>query len=224
MKKVALLTCSEWPDLSEDDALLVKPFEEYGFEVCAIPWDSTSVNWQDFDICIIRSTWNYHYNIEKFLKWVDEMEQKQVNIWNPMSIVKWNLNKNYLKNLKLKGIPIVQTIWVNKGEKINLAQIMQSHNFTEVVIKPVVGASSYQILNSNLGDVKKIQPELDKFIKQTDVLVNPLIEEIKTEGEWSLIFIDGSYSHSVLKNPQKMILEFRKDMEEFPKWLPRLRI
>jgi len=33
------------------------------------------------------------------------------------------------------------------------------------------------------------------------VLLQPFVEEIRTRGEWSLVFIDSAFTHAVLKHP-----------------------
>jgi glutathione synthase/RimK-type ligase-like ATP-grasp enzyme len=33
------------------------------------------------------------------------------------------------------------------------------------------------------------------------LLIQPFIEEIRTRGEWSLVFVDGDLTHAVLKRP-----------------------
>ena len=40
-----------------------------------------------------------------------------------------------------------------------------------------------------------------------DYLVQPFIAEVAIEGEWSLLFFDGAYSHAVLKRPGQATIE-----------------
>ncbi len=201
--KVALLTCSEWPELSEDDQLLVESFKNHDVEVNVIPWDSLNVDWSDFDLCIIRSTWNYHYSIDKFLNWLDAIDKKGVNLWNPSSIIRWNSNKSYLKELKNQGISVVPTVWIKKNSQVNLKQIMEENNFQEVVVKPIIGASAYNIWSSTKEEADQKQTDLDEMVSKTDMLIQPLVKEIQIEGEWSFVFIGGKYSHSILKKPKE---------------------
>jgi glutathione synthase/RimK-type ligase-like ATP-grasp enzyme len=39
-------------------------------------------------------------------------------------------------------------------------------------------------------------------VAECDVLVQPFVDAVTTEGEWSLIFLGGEFSHAVLKRPR----------------------
>src|SRR5262249_32190753 len=44
-------------------------------------------------------------------------------------------------------------------------------------------------------------PGLGPLLAGSRVLIQPFLEGIESEGEWSLVFIEGSFSHAVLKRP-----------------------
>jgi glutathione synthase/RimK-type ligase-like ATP-grasp enzyme len=45
------------------------------------------------------------------------------------------------------------------------------------------------------------QATVEELLADGDVLIQCFMPEIRTHGEWSLIFVDGEYSHGVVKRP-----------------------
>ena len=70
------------------------------------------------------------------------------------------------------------------------------------MIKPTIGVDAYHILKTNYLDALAKQKDLDKLLENSDILIQPLIEEIKN-GELSIIFFGNNYGHTVLKKPAK---------------------
>jgi glutathione synthase/RimK-type ligase-like ATP-grasp enzyme len=62
-----------------------------------------------------------------------------------------------------------------------------------VVIKPAVSATAWR---TELIDAK------EAGTYEVDVLVQPYMKEIE-QGEWSLIFFGGEFSHAVFKRPKR---------------------
>ena len=80
-----------------------------------------------------------------------------------------------------------------------LREVVAGLNGQEIVIKPTVGASALHTVRGVAGS-----PELDQAMDDLpDIvyLVQPFQPEILTDGEWSLMFIDGEYTHAVVKRP-----------------------
>ena len=96
-KQIAFVTCLNNPKLSNSDALMVQPLQELGVEVTPVPWQSKDIQWNGFDMVVIRSTWDYYNNTESFLNWVQELEAAHVVMLNPAQVIRWNIDKAYLK-------------------------------------------------------------------------------------------------------------------------------
>ncbi len=202
MKKVALVTSTEFPKLSESDQLLVSPLKRHGVEPTAVAWDDPSVEWSQFDAIILRSAWNYHYRYDPFIKWVTDLEKIRVPVFNAPAVVKWNSQKTYLKDLAQKGIRTIPTVYQTYHSHCDLAREMETHSWNTVVVKPVIGASAYEIFSVSRSDVETGQKKLTKLLEKKGCMLQPLMEEVQ-QGEYSLIFIGGKYSHAVLKVPPK---------------------
>ncbi|MCJ7740558.1 hypothetical protein MUP32_04565 [Candidatus Microgenomates bacterium] len=207
MPKIALVTYSQYQKLTTSDNFLIKPLKEAGFDPTAVAWDDDKVNWQQFDLIILRSCWNYHLKVNEFTGWLDYLEKNKLRVFNPVSLLKWNLDKKYLLDLEKKGIPIIPTVFIKKGSTIDLIKIIEENNWPEIVIKPTIGASAYEVHKVTTETVKPIQSKYDQLVNRGDVMIQPLMKEVVTEGEYSFVFLGGRFSHAILKKPKSN--EFR---------------
>jgi glutathione synthase/RimK-type ligase-like ATP-grasp enzyme len=220
MKTVGLITYAKSPQLTESDQFLVEPLKKQGFNPVAVPWDDKCIDWSAFDILIFRSCWNYHRKYEQFLSWLDYIEKLNIPVWNPIPILRWNSNKKYLKDLEYKGIPIVPTIFIEKGERYFLSDIAHQKKWNNLVVKPAVGASSYRVTYVSKNDYKRRQKTFQKLAQQSDVLVQPHIKG----KEYSLVFIDKQFSHATQKTSKSIIQQAKSVLEKVNSQLLYARI
>jgi hypothetical protein len=203
MTRIAILTYDKLPELSPDDQLLKEQLIQSGYSVEAYVWDKLP-NDASADLFIVRSIWDYHKKHERFLKFLKMAESTAINIQNPVSILRWNSDKMYLKELKVNGLPIVPTFWLNHKEKnVTLSDIIQDQEWSDVIVKPVVSASALRTKRVLLKDVEHFEPLFQQWLSEHSLMVQPFFSEICTFGEWSLIYLGGDYSHAVLKTPKE---------------------
>lgn len=176
--RVALVTWSGLPNLASDDQLLRDALLREGHDVAAAVWDDPSVDWDAYDSIVLRSTWDYHKRIQQFRAWLTSLGDAP--LWNPRTVVERNLHKGYLLSLP----NTVPTRLVQPGEHVDVT--------SRVVVKPAISASAY------LTTVVQAP-----FVASFEALVQPFIEEVTTNGEWSLLFAAGTFSHAVLKLPRR---------------------
>ena len=58
---------------------------------------------------------------------------------NPLEVIEWNMDKNYLNYLHGKGVPIAPSIFLKKGDKINIVETMIEKGWKKGFIKPIFG-------------------------------------------------------------------------------------
>jgi glutathione synthase/RimK-type ligase-like ATP-grasp enzyme len=196
MPKIAFATYYEFPNLTENDKLLIPIFNEYGYEISAEVWDDKKVDWEKYDAVVIRSTWDYFLKYDEFSFWVSSFIGSSTKLLNSPQIVLENAHKFYLKRLKEKGISIIPT-WFSCDD-ISFESLK---NYDRLVIKPAISAGSH---NTEIFDAQILSKE-DFYAKMLtdDWLVQPFFSAIEKVGEISLIFIAGKYSHAVRKTPQE---------------------
>lgn len=183
-RRIAIATSKEWIHLAESDRILADALRQRGHEVFAHVWSSGIP--ANADAVVIRSCWDYHLHLDQFLAWTEAVP---VPVINSPATVRWNARKTYLLDLAAAGIPVVPTRHIVDGE-LN-ASVFEELAARRLVIKPVVGASSF---GTRVVEVQEPQ-------RVKEVLVQPYVEEI-VSGEWSLVVFDGVFSHSVLKRPR----------------------
>jgi hypothetical protein len=152
---------------------------------------------------LVRSCWDYHHRLEEFLAWVARLERAEVPVWNPPALLRWNSHKGYLRDLSARGIPIVPTRWLERGAPVDLAQLLRDAEWRDVVVKPAVSASAHGTWRTSVDAASADQRRLDELLRAGDVMVQPLMSEVRDpeEGEWSILFLGGRLSHAVLKRP-----------------------
>jgi glutathione synthase/RimK-type ligase-like ATP-grasp enzyme len=192
MKRIALASCAAWPNLSEDDRLLIPALQQFNVEAVPAIWDG-SVDWTQFDLVIVRSCWDYHLRPSKFLGWITKLEKAGVPVQNLPHLIRWNADKRYLRQLRESGASIPHSVWIEDREEVNVHHIMQEQDWISAVVKPTVSASAH-----NLRRVGKDDPVVSL---KGPALVQQFIPEIVSSGEWSLVFLGGEFSHAVIKRP-----------------------
>lgn len=210
MKKCAFLTLDETGDFVIDDEHAIQPLSELGWLVSTVSWRQTLRPWSDFDIVIIRSTWDYWNEVPVFLDTLERIN-RETRLANRMELVYWNLAKTYMRDLQKKGIGIVPTLWADSLNANFFANYQDQLGVNEIVVKPVVGANGQDAFRVSPGDTAERLESIAARFRKRDCMIQPFMPNIINEGEYSLFFFGGQYSHAILKIPAKS--EFRSQEE-----------
>ena len=202
MLRLALATSSTYPNLTADDRLLVDPLSHHGIEAHAAIWNDPDQDWSRFAAVVIRSCWDYHLQPEIFLAWIASLQSAHIPVLNPASLLRWNANKAYLRDLDTRGIPIVPTFWPDESSAITLKEELHKLGWYRAVVKPRISATAYRTQLVTRDDAAAAQPLLDELRRGPGVMIQKFMETITAEGEWSLMFFAGEFSHAILKKPQ----------------------
>lgn len=193
MKRVGLVTYRGCSQLSEDDQLLLPLLRVKGIEAQPVIWDDAKVDWAAFDQVIIRSCWDYHLRLPEFLAWVSVLQSSNVKLQNSTQLVRWNSDKHYLRQLEAMGVRVPDTVWLEEGEERQVGDILRTRDWDCAVVKPTVSATAYRTQRVTHGESGQTVCG--------PLMVQQFLPEVILRGEWSLIFIDGKYSHAVRKFP-----------------------
>jgi glutathione synthase/RimK-type ligase-like ATP-grasp enzyme len=202
-KKCALLTMKDLSKFECYDNLIVNPLEEMGWICDQVPWDTNKlIDWDQYDSVIIRSTWNYQENFLKFINVLKEINSSSADLQNPIDIVEWNLNKQYLKDFENKNIKIVPSQWFNNFIPKEIIQSFLNFNSKKIIIKPCISANAdYTYILEEKTALSKLNTLKKDFIDK-EFIIQPFIQDIKNEGEYSLIYFGNTLSHVLLKTPK----------------------
>lgn len=194
MLRIALASCSEFPDLDPDEFAFRDALVRLGVEVHSPVWSDDSVDWSIFDAVVVRNTWDYTDRIDEFLPWIAHVDSL-TRLFNPAQVVRWNTDKHYLADLTRAGVSTVPTQFIEPGGDWSLDA------FDEFVVKPTVSCGSrdtmrYSAATSGITPRAHVQRLLDDG---RSVMVQPYISSVDTIGESALIYLDGAFSHSIRK-------------------------
>ena len=195
-KRIALATSAEHVELHAHDLPLVDALRAAGLEPVAEVWTDPSVDWSSYDAVLLRSVWDYHERYDEFTEWLALVDKAGVPVLNDSGLVRWNGDKRYLLELRERGVAIVPS---QVAAGACLREVVAGLTGEEIVIKPTVSASATHTLRGVAGS-----PGLDDAMRELPDLVyvvQPFQPEIQTDGEWSLMFVDGGFTHAVVKRP-----------------------
>jgi glutathione synthase/RimK-type ligase-like ATP-grasp enzyme len=201
MPKCAFLSILNTDGWFIDDDLVHEPLAHLGWEVVNIPWNQPA-NWDDYDMVVIRSPWDYQKHIAQFLSVLDDIEQSKATLLNSLDLVKWNINKNYLFELEKIGVELVPTLKHYSLKVQDIEQAFGHFDTEEVIVKPIIGANAddtYRIKKSNTGTFS----QFEAVFQGKECMVQPFIQTIVDEGEFSLMYFNGKLSHTILKTVAK---------------------
>lgn len=195
--KLALATCATVPDWEVDDRVFHAALAARGVAASQQVWDDPSIDWRAFDAVLIRTTWDYQEKRDAFVAWA---ERVPVLLHNPAAIVRWNTHKSYLRDLERRGVPIIPTEWLARGTAPDIAGLCREHGWTRAFLKPCVGATARETLRFEAGD-PAAQAHAARLLATEDLMLQPYLRRVETEGELSAIFIGGELTHAVRKVP-----------------------
>jgi hypothetical protein len=201
MPHVAFVTYAALPELSADDRLAADALRRLGARVESVAWDAPGVPWSSFDAIVVRSCWDYHVRPLEFRAWLDDVERSGARLWNPAPLLRWNMEKTYLRELEARGVAVVPTRWVERGAEPSLVSLLAREGWSDAVVKPVLSASAHETWRTGAGQAAADEERFRGLLARGGVMVQPFLGAVRDEGEWSLLFFGGAFSHAVVKRP-----------------------
>ncbi len=199
--RVGLITCVRIPEPDPDQEPLLTALRAVGVDAEMLAWDDPEATPDAFELCVLRSPWNYFQHLQSFLEWILRAEQS-TRLLNPGDVVRWNVHKGYLRELEAAGVAVVPTAWVNRGESASLADVMEREAWDAVVVKPAVSAGSYRTERFHCSEAAAGQRLLNDLSRDGDVMIQKYMPSIEGRGERALVWIDGAFTHAVRKSPR----------------------
>jgi hypothetical protein len=193
-RSVALATCAQLPDLDDDERLVIDALADLTVVAAPRVWDDPTVLWDEYELVVIRSTWDYATRRGDFLSWVASLP----SVLNAPDVLTWNTDKVYLRELAAAGIRTVSTAWIEPGASPDTISLPDG----ELVVKPAVSAGAWNTARYGAADGDRARRHVDRLLSAgRTVMVQPYVGSVDGAGETGLIYIDGVLSHSVRKGP-----------------------
>jgi len=210
MNKCALLTLDDQADFVIDDVHVHLPLTALGWQVSSVSWRQNRVPWSNFDLVIIRSCWDYPPVVTEFLDVLEQINHT-TRLANPIDLVRWNLNKSYLRDMEHEGIGIIPTLWADDLDESSLMACLDRLDSPAMVIKPLVGANGEDTFCISRSTDSATIEKMVRLFQNRAHMVQPFMSNVIEEGEFSLFYFNGNYSHAILRTPTGS--EFRSQEE-----------
>jgi glutathione synthase/RimK-type ligase-like ATP-grasp enzyme len=196
MLDVIIATQDPLPEPDHDEDVLARALDDAGLTHALHPWNRGPA--PDARVCLIRSTWGYHHDVDGFVRWCASAAQR-MTLLNPLPVIEWNVHKRYLLELQQAGVPVVPMSILPRERASELVMWLDAFGEGDVVVKPAVSAGSWQTWRVHIDDA---EPYCRQILEHRDVMLQPYMRTIETHPERSLVFIDGEYSHTMHKSPR----------------------
>ena len=198
MKRVAFLVMQDPGDFVTDYHLGIEPLAALGWEVDEVPWQN-HVDWNAYEAVYICTPWDYPEHLDQFLEVLRAIDASRALLLNDLSTVQWNLQKTYLRDVEDRGGAIVPSTWYDHFESAE--PFFAEHGSDKLVIKPTVGANAMDTFVLTNPVPSQLEETLRTKFRERPFFVQPFIDNIQSEGEYSLFYFNGEYSHAILKTP-----------------------
>lgn len=208
MTDITLLTCRAYykPDnitpyiqnILLEQELLKSAFEAQGLKVDITYWDNPSYEWQQTKSVLFRTVWDYFERFDEFWDWLEQVKTK-TRLINSYELIKWNIDKHYLRDLKNNGIQVVPTYFADRGNNISLQEIANLNDWKHIVIKPAISASAFNTYKITNDEIEQKEQLFHELLQTHDMLVQPFFPTISELGEASLMVFGGKFTHAILK-------------------------
>lgn len=195
---IVLATSRESPDLTVSDRLYAEALERHGYRVVGAPWDGPRAAFADADAVVIRATWGYYRTLQAFREWTEAMASA-TRLFNSIDLIRWNLRKDYVGKLAAAGVRVPRSHVVACDTAV-IDKIFAEEGWDCAVVKPAIGASGHSVELLQRATLAEQVASLSDEARASGVVVQEFLPEI-AEGELSLIYFDGVFSHAIRKRP-----------------------
>jgi O-ureido-D-serine cyclo-ligase len=204
MPRIALVTARAARGTDYDMPLMLAALRDAGVDAHEVDWDNGAIDWSQFDLALLRSTWDYFERLPAFLEWAGRVST-QTTLLNPLPVIRWNTDKHYLADLARVGVPVVPSLFVEPGGDAMAtvdALLAQHPGAHDIVVKPAVGAGSRDAQRHARGNHDAIVAHVQRLLdRNRSVLLQPYLDRVDEYGETALLFFDGGFSHAIRKGP-----------------------
>lgn len=201
-QSIAFLSTNDLEDYFVWDNLLIQPFFEHGVHVDVISWHAIDIDWSQYDAVIVRSTWDYQEHADAFIDKLIEITKHDTVLINPLSLMQWNISKRYLQILQTQGITIIPSVFFDSVAISDIYAQFAYFDTQEIIIKPLISANSDNTFRLDHTNLMAQAGPLSNIFSTTPCVIQPFLDSVINEGEYSLFYFNGEYSHTIRKVPK----------------------
>ncbi len=181
-----------------EDEILSEALSKEGIDSKRVIWSDPDIVWTNADYLLFRTTWDYFRRYSEFEKWLNVIKSKVPTI-NSLDTVLNNLDKRYLLDLQQKGIQIPQSQLLEIGDKVDFKMLLDKFKWEQAIVKPCISAAARETYVVNAENAEKLSLHISELLKKEAFLFQKFEEKVLTNGELSMMFFGGKYTHTILK-------------------------
>lgn len=201
-KRCAVLTMADTAGWAIDADLAFEPMRGLGWRPEWLPWRSAAVDWDQFDAVYIGAAWDYPEDPDRFIELLEAIDRSSAVLVNDLRLVRWNIPKTYLRDLEERGAAIVPSLWHDGLDRESLEPFFASFDTGRIVVKPVVSTNATDTYLLERPVPEALFDELQRVFRARPLIVQPFMASIVEQGEFSLFYMGGEFSHAILKVPK----------------------
>lgn len=185
-------------NILEEDRLLITALEQRGVKARRVDWARDDVDWDGFAAVVLRTPWDYFDRFDAFSAWLERMADHP-RLLNDMETLRWNIDKHYLADLEAAGLPIVPTVFVERGDRTSLAEAMARLEADAVVFKPTVSGGAFETYRVEPGALAEHADRFAALTAERAMMVQPFMPSILEHGEVTVVAMQGAPTHGLVK-------------------------
>jgi glutathione synthase/RimK-type ligase-like ATP-grasp enzyme len=185
-------------NILEDDRLVREALEQKGLTVARTNWDNPGYDWSKTKLAVFRTTWDYFDRYAEFSEWLDRVN-KQTQLINSLSLIRWNIDKHYLRDLEQQGIRIPPTAFIEPGDQRTLAEIITTTGWRDCILKPAISGAARHTYRLNQKNISEHEEIFRQLIAHESMLLQEFQKPVLEKGEVAYMLFGGKFSHAVLK-------------------------
>jgi glutathione synthase/RimK-type ligase-like ATP-grasp enzyme len=181
-----------------EDGLVASALAKQGLKVGRKDWAEPGYDWAQCRAAVFRTTWDYFHRFGEFAPWLAKVSQT-TRLFNEAGLIHWNLDKHYLADLQQAGINTVPTCYIEVGDKRTLAQVIADSGWSDVILKPIISGAARHTYRLQADGAPALECTFAELVQQEAMMLQPFQHAILSQGELSLMVIDGQYTHAIRK-------------------------
>ncbi len=162
-------------------------------DVAEIDWRSPIGAFKGFDVAVLGTAWDYQDRAEEFIARLDDLAACGVDVRNSPEVARWNIEKTICKASRSRARRRSRPYGGTIRAKRTLRKLSRS--------SAVIGSGEARVGAGAYGQCDFTRAALRRPVGAWDgpASSSRFLPSIVSEGEYSVIFIGGEHSHTLVK-------------------------
>ena len=197
--RVACTAPPAYPELEGDWPLLRAALAHLDVQAETVVWSDPATEWSSYDLVVANGVWDYIHDPASFIAWTERLAGAPgTRVVNDPAVLRWNVDKRYLRDLERAGVPVVPTTWMEPGRAAEALEFPDG----EIVVKPAISGGGFSTARYEPHERVAASVHVERLnASGRTALVQPYQAAVDREGETGLVFLGGTFSHALHKAP-----------------------